>query len=120
MSITTILVNPASYAILHCIVISTLMLCISAIVPYSVNTTKKEKKSKTTKCPFMPTIPSAFFFFFLVGEGRGKGHSQNWPNNLRHHHPISFLSSIHAQSPRFLTESLKTRLICILSPCQHL
>lgn len=34
--------------------------------------TKKEKKRKTTKCPFMPTNPFMFFFSFC-----GEGHSQN-------------------------------------------
>lgn len=67
--------------------------------------------------PFYANDPISFYNC-LVGEGRGKGHSQNWPNNIRHH-PISFSSNILAQSSSLLTESLKTRLIYILSPCCH-
>lgn len=59
--------------------------------------------------PFYANDPISFYSC-LVEEGGGKGHSQNWPNNARHH-PISFSSNTPAQSPSLLTESLKTRLI---------
>lgn len=75
---------------------------------------KKGKKSKTTKCPFIPTIPSALKIVWLE---RVEGRDIHKIGLVTSSHFL--LANIPAQSPSLLTESLKTRLICILSPCCH-